>query len=207
MIRYLTNIISHFAAIVFSAMPIIAASTAQADQADQILFESLSQARGCETVLNDTISEGTRCLFERGLNFALGRGTELADEYGKEAFGEYFQVVGSLRYSKGPLGAQLQGDLDVVVPLVSSEPISGESALGSALFFQQGITRWWDTYGSLRNDMRQGLVYRFPVSEKSDSDILGISILHLFNAEQRHEVLVHGFDYAGKWGERLIPLL
>ena len=175
-------------------------SAARADPASPMLVDALVQAQGCETALNDTLQEGSRCLLGPAANFALGQAVGLARERGKAAFGQYFQVVGDLRYTRASGRTGLQGDLDSVTPLVGGEPMPGQETLQSALFLQHGITRWWDAHDSLHNDVRQGLVYRFRVSEESHADIVGVSMLHLVNAEQRHEVLVPGFDYSGKWG-------
>ncbi len=200
MMHYLTRNGLFLIATVFMAAPLTIISTAQAESENRIWTAALTQVRGCGAVLNETVSEGAHCLFERGLNFVLDQGIDLADERGKRAFGQHFQIVGNLAYSRSSGRTGLQGDLDLVIPLVGGEPVSGERASSSALFLQQGITRWWDAHGSLHNDVRQGLVYRFRVSEGLDADVLGISMLHLVNAEHQHAVLVPGFDYSGKWG-------
>ena len=196
----------------FMATAVIAAhlstiSTARADPANGILTEALTQAMGCGTALNHTPQEGSRCLLERGVNFVFGQGIDLAREHGKATLGQYFQIVENLNYSRASGTTGLRGDLDLVMPLFGDEPMPGQETLRSALFLQNGITRWSDTHDALHNDVRQGLVYRFRVSERSYADIVGVSMLHLVNAEQRHEVLVPGFDYSGQVGERLVPLL
>ncbi|MCY4555645.1 MAG: hypothetical protein OXF79_04555 [Chloroflexi bacterium] len=176
-------------------------SSVQAGSSERIWKEALGQARVCEAALNETLSSGAHCLFESGLNLALNEGTGLADEYGKRTFGDHFQVIGNLTYSSISDRSGLGGDLDVVLPLSGAHsPTTGEQAPGSALFLQQGITRWWDSFGSLHSDLRHGLVYRFRVSDDRDADILGISMFHLMNAEHRHEVLVPVIDYSGRWG-------
>ncbi len=167
-------------------------SVAQADSA-KLLWEELPvQAGRCETAFNETLSEGTRCLFSNGLNLLVDESTRLAGEYGEKAFGQHFRVVGNPFVSPVPDGVRLTGDLDVVIPFAGGEPLSGEKPSGSALFLQQGVTRWRDNTGSPHNDLRHGLVYRFRLSDRPDAGILGLSILQLHNAEQQHEVLVSG---------------
>ncbi len=179
-------------------------SVAQADSA-KLLWEELPvQAGRCETAFNETLSEGTRCLFGNGLNLLVDESTRLAGEYGEKAFGQHFRVVGNPFVSPVPDGVRLAGDLDVVIPFAGWEPLSAEKPSGSALFLQQGVTRWWDNTGSPHNDLRHGLVYRFRLSDRPDAGILGLSMLQLHNAEQQHEVLVSGIDYTGRWGNGLL---
>ena len=193
--------LSYRAFATFAVTALAIGSSVQAAPPERIWQEALSRAGACEAALNETLSTGARCLFESGLNMALDEGTGLADEYGKQTFGDHFRVVGNLTYSSISDRAGLGGDLDVVLPLSGGDPTSAEAASGSALFLQQGITRWWDSFGSLHNDLRHGLVYRFRVSDHGDADILGVSMFHLMNAEHRHEVLVPAIDYSGRWGK------
>lgn len=174
-------------------------ATAQESTPDRLWSEALSEVTSCGTAFNATLSEGSRCLFSRSLNMALEEGTRLANDYGRQTFGEHFQVVSNLTYS--PVSGQtgLRGALDMVLPLSQSESLAGGVST-SAIFFQQGFTRWWDGSGALHNDLRNGLVYRFRVSDRPDADVVGVSMLHLVNAEQRHQVLVSVIDYAGAWG-------
>ena len=180
----------------------VATSAAPADSLERIWTESLMQAETCGSTLNDTVSGGARCVLGNGLNRVLDEGTRLANDYGKATFGQHFLLVGNLRYSSVPGQAGVGGDLDTVFPFsfVGGEFGAGIEGSGSALFLQQGITRWWDNSFSLHNDLRHGLVYRFRVSDELDADILGISLFHLTNVEQRHEVLAPVVDYLGRWG-------
>ena len=188
------------AAASFALAPIAFSAAAQERPTDRLWNETLNQARSCGTAFNETMSTGARCLFGRGLDIGLDEGTRLANEYGKQAFGEHFQVVANLTYSPATERSGLRGDLDVVFPLSGGEPMTGNETSSSAIFFQQGITRWWDSSGSLHNDLRHGLVYRFRVSDRPDADAVGVSMLHLVNAERHHQVLVPVIDYAGRWG-------
>jgi len=149
---------------------------------------------------NQTFSEGTRCVLASGLNRLLDEGTRWASDYGKSTFGQHFRLVGNLSYSPIPGQTGLFGDFDAVFPFAGSGSETGLQGSGSALFFQQGITRWWDSSSNLHNDLRHGMVYRFRASDKLDADILGVSVFHLTNVEQRHEVLVPSIDYMGRWG-------
>ena len=175
-------------------------SVAQAGLSDRYWNEALIQTSGCETAFNETMSEGVRCLFGLGQNLVFGEGARLANEYGKRTFGDHFQLIGNLAYSRFAGRSGFGGDLDAVIPLADGEPTPGAQGTRSALFLQQGITRWWDSSSSLHNDLRHGLVYRFRVSDELDADILGISMFHLIAAEQQHKVLVPVIDYTGRWG-------
>ena len=174
---------------------------ARADSLEHRWTESLTQIETCVPTLNETmLSEAARCFLGSSVSRVLGEGSRLADDFGKGAFGQHFQLVGNLTYSSGPGQVGLVGDLDAVIPFSGGEYGAGQRQPHSALFLQQGITRWWDSPGSIHNDLRNGLVYRFRVSEELDADILGISMFHLTNVEQRHEVLVPAIDYMGRWG-------
>ena len=175
-------------------------SVAQADSYRRLWEEFPIPASRCETARTDTMSDGARCLFGNGLNLLLDEGTRLAREYGEETFGQHFRVVGNPTYSPVAGRIGLTGGLDVVIPFAGEEHLPADEPSESALFLQQGITRWWDDSGSLRNDLRHGLVYRFRVSGRPDADILGLSVLRLHNAERQHEVLLSGIDYSGRWG-------
>ena len=178
-------------------------SPAWADSVERIWTEGLMQVETCGTTLNDTLSEGARCLLGSSLDRVLEEGTRVTNDYGKAVFGQHFRLVGNLNFSPNPSLAGLVGDLDAVIPFpffAGGDSGVGPTALDSALFLQQGITRWWDGSGSLHNDLRHGLVYRFRISDELDADILGISMFHLTNVEQRHEVLAPAIDYIGRWG-------
>ena len=158
------------------------------------------QIETCGPTLNETLSEAARCVLGSTVSRVLDEGTRLADDFGKAAFGSHFRLVENLTYSPVPGRAGLVGNLDAIFPFAGGKYGASEKEPDSALFLQQGITRWWDTPGSLHNDLRHGLVYRFRISEELDADILGISMFHLSNVEQRHEVLVPAIDYMGRWG-------
>lgn len=177
-------------------------SPAWADSVERIWTEGLTQIEACGTTLDDTSSVDTRCFFGGGFNRVLDEGTRFANDYGKTVLGQHFQLVGNLAYSTVPNQTGLVGDLDAVIPFAGGEYGAEAEESSSALFLQQGVTRWWDSSSSnsLRNDLRHGLVYRFRISDELDADILGISMFHLTNVEQRHEVLVPAIDYMGRWG-------
>ena len=188
-------------------------ATSPATQADPVerLGEALpTQAGRCGAAPGGTVSEGARCLLGNGLNLLLGEAMGLAEGYGQEAVGQRFRVVGTPAFSALPGGVGLAGDIDVLIPFAGGEPGVTANPTGSALFLQQGVSRWWDGHGSLRNDFRLGPVYRFRLPGGPDGDILGLSVLRLHNAEHQHEVLVPGIDYAGRWGSgtlrHIIPI-
>lgn len=158
-----------------------------------------------------TVSEGSQCLTGWSVNhLLLDTATRLATERGQSVFGEHFRVVSSLTYS--PEGSGLAGGLDVVLPLqVASPALSGAAATEpSALFLQQGVTRWVDEHGSHRNDFRFGAVRRFSLSESGDTGaspgVVGVSAFVQQSREFQHTRLVGGADYAGNWGRASLNL-
>lgn len=187
-------------AAVLGAAAVAGISAARADPADRLWDELQVRGGGCGTVENAPLSQGARCLLGASLTLLFDEGAGLADEYGKEAFGPRFRLVGKSAYSLAPDGIGLTGDLDAVIPFAGAEPSAVERPSGSALFFQQGVTHWRDDASAQRNDLRYGPVYRFRVSEAPDAGILGLSLLQLHNAEWGHKVLVPGIDHAGRWG-------
>ncbi len=188
------------AAAVFGAVVVADISAARADPADRLWDELQVRGGGCGTAESASLSQGARCLLGAGLTLLFDEGAGLADEYGKEAFGPRFRLVGKSAYSLASDGIGLTGEIDAVIPFAGAEPSAAERASASALFLQQGVTHWRDDSSEQRNDLRYGPVYRFRVSEAPDAGILGLSLLQLQNAEWRHKVLVPGIDYAGRWG-------
>ncbi len=185
----------------FALVMLLAASPATlADPVGRLREALPSQAGRCGTAPGGTGSDGARCLFGNGLDLLLDEAMGLADDYGQETFGQRFRVIGTPSFSAVPGGVRLAGDVDVLIPFAGGGPGGAENPTGSALFLQQGVSRWWDGHGSLRNDFRLGMVYRFRLPGGSEGGILGLSLLQLHNAEHRHEVLVPGIDYAGRWG-------
>ena len=179
---------------------VAASSTVWADSA-RGLWEALpDQASRCATGLNDSLSRGADCVFATGVDWLLGEGAQRLREYGGRAFGEHFQVVAQPGVTSISDGVQLSGKLDVVIPFAGLAAWVPSLPLDSALFLQQGLTRWWDASGALHNDLRQGLVYRFRLTDRTDSDVLGMSLLVQHNLELNHEVLVSGIDYTGRFG-------
>ena len=125
---------------------------------------------------------------------AIERAAHLATRGGRSAFGERFQV--SSRMTLDPSGG-LTGDLDAVLPLGPASAATDEPGAGTAFFLQPGITSWRGGDGTRRNDVRLGMVYRFPVSV---SDVAGLSLLYQENLERDHQRVALGVDYAGRWG-------
>ena len=197
--RFARDILTPVAA-VFAVVSVALPAAAQDRPVDRLWDQALSQTQQCGTAFNETASDGARCLFGRAFDLALDAGARLANAYGRQAFGQHFQIVENLTYS--PVSGQSgpRGNLDIVIPFSGDGAATGNGAPTSALFFQQGITRWWDASGSLHNDLRHGLVYRFRIADQPDADVIGLSVLHLHNAERRHQVLVPVLDYAGRWG-------
>ena len=198
MAHILAKNLSCFAIATVAAVAV--ASSAQASSGEEVWSKALSHTRACEAALNVSLSTGADCLFGSGLNFVLDEGVGLADEYGKQTFGEHFQLIGNLTYSSISGENGLSGDVDIVLPLAGTDPTEIDMAPSSALFLQQGVTRAWNSFGSFRNDLRHGLVYRFRVSDDGEADIFGVSMFHQANVERGHKVLVPVIDYSGRWG-------
>ena len=188
------------AAAVFVAAAAADISAARAGPADRLWEELQNQAGGCGTAGDKSLSEGTFCLAGAGLAFLFEEGVRQAQDYGRTAFGQHFGMIGNAALAGGPDSAGLAGDLDIVVPLAGGGPAQTGRSPGSALFLQQGVTRWQDGSSSFRDDLRYGLAWRFRASDRPGADILGLSLLQLQDAERRHRVVVPGIDYAGRWG-------
>ena len=171
-----------------------------AGSTDRLVSELPHRSAGCVSAPGDGAEAGARCLVGAGLNLLLDEGMGLVRGYGEKAFGHRFRVAGNPGFSPDSGGIRLTGDVDVVVPFAGGETSSFDRPAGSALSLQQGASRWRDASGSLRNDLRTGLVYRFRLPGRVDGDILGLSLLRLHSPAHRHEVLVSGVDYAGRWG-------
>ena len=175
-------------------------SAAQAEPADRLWEELQGRAAACGTAGGGSLPEGARCLFANGLAFLFDEGARRAQDYGREAFGTHFRMVGTAAYAGASRNPGLTGGLDIVAPLAGGGPAPVGESSGPALFLQQGVTRWRDGDGAPRNDLRYGLVYRFRAGDGPGADIAGLSLLQLHNAERRHRVLAPGIDYAGRWG-------
>ncbi len=172
----------------------------RADTANNLLLELPSQASRCESALNEAMTEGARCLVGNGLNLLMDEGMHLARGYGEKALGPRFQIMGNPAFSPVSGTIRLTGDLDVVIPFSGRGTSSVQAPSGAALFLQQGISHWPDASGSLRSNLRTGLVYRFRLSGRPYGDILGFSLLNVQDPKRGHEVLASGIDYSGRWG-------
>ena len=178
----------------FATALVLAFSPVAADAFDWLLENSLTASSSCGTAFEGTLSSGTSCLLDSGLNLMLKKSIDSADQYGKTVFGENFKFFGDLTYQSG---AGFVNDLDVVIPLAFTDK---DQRTRSSLFLQQGITRWRDSQGDSRDDLRIGVAYRFRLTDKPDSDVVGLSAFSLHNAEWGHQVLTSRVDYAGRWG-------
>ncbi|MDE0658016.1 MAG: inverse autotransporter beta domain-containing protein [Gammaproteobacteria bacterium] len=175
---------------------------AHAGTSERVWQQSGSIVNECATQLGSGAGHGVACILGGGLNLLIDEGLLYANQSGKKLFGEHFQVVGSLGWSSASFGTGFSGfeaDLDVVAPLAAYGP-SDHGGFEQSLFFQQGITRWWDSYGTARNDVRYGVVRRFRVSSAPDADIVGLSALFQHSLELGHQVAVPSVDYIGRWG-------
>lgn len=158
----------------------------------------LDRTMSCGPSFEGTGADGLHCLAGEYGGILMDGLARLVEDQGRAAFGENFQVVHRLSWS--PYGEGLSGDLDAVVPLT---PFLGGAAADTgrrAFFIQQGVTRWRDERDFRRNDVRWGAVYRFPLADGADSDVLGVRTVIQKNLERGHRWLVAGFDYSGRWG-------
>ena len=160
---------------------------------------SMFGVENCVGALQNTGNELTAvsdCAVEQVFSSLADSALQFVEQHGKTRFGEHFHIDRrlGLTASSGTLSA----DLDAVIPLSQSASPEGRPA-GSSFFFQQGITRWWNSRSIRRSDLRHGVVHRFRVSAKPNADIVGVSTFYQHNAELGHQVLVSSADYAGRW--------
>ncbi len=169
---------------------------AKADGTDPLWEYSLHTVQRCQGAMYQGMDSAAECILGDGINSLFDKGIGLANEQGRETFGENFRITGRMNWSPD-VGST--GGLDMVTPF-SFAGDDGLAAARSASFMQQGVTRWRDGFGTMRNDLRHGLVHRFRLSDEPDSGILGVSSFYLHSTEHGHEVLALGLDYFGRWG-------
>ncbi len=145
-------------------------------------------------------SNGLHCLSGEFGGVVMDGLALAAEGQGRRVFGENFRVVHRLSWSPYGGGGGVAGNLDAVVPLNFAVRRSETGAEESALFLQQGLTRWRDKDGFRRTDVRYGAAYRFALSDGPDADVLGFSTVVQENVERGHRRLATGLDYAGRWG-------
>jgi len=176
-----------------------AVSALHADGNDSLWEYSLNSAQQCQGAINSSVESAADCFLGDGINSLFKKGISLSDQRLKESLGENFSITGTMNWSPD-VGST--GGLDMVTPFSFAGSAGTDAAAGirSATFLQQGVTRWRDGFGTMRNDMRNGVVHRFRVSDSLDSDVIGLSSFHLRSTEHGHEVLALGMDYFGRWG-------
>lgn len=139
-------------------------------------------------------THGLRCLKHSLGAVVADYAAHLVEQRGQALFGDNFAFVHRLSWS--PFVAGTIRNLDTVIPLQFGH---GDSAPETALFFQQGVTRWQDEAGFTRNDVRHGVAYRFALSD-DHANILGLSAIYQENIERGHRRLVTTLDYTGRYG-------
>ena len=170
--------------------------------ADTVAEWAFDRAGSCMTSLSGKDSAdwdaGSRCVGDRLGGLLVDAAARLATEQGRRVFGDNFSLVHRMSWS--PLGQGLAGELDAVVPLAyrgrAQSDADAQALPGSALFLQQGMTRWTDEHGLRRNDVRLGGAWRFAAG----ADVYGATALVQENLERGHQRFVVGTDYAGRWG-------
>lgn len=182
-------------AAILATLILTTSAVAQGSSATSAGFDTHPMQEWGLSVFEDCGPSGPRfghCLADLLSNTALEQGLEFTSRKGQSVFGRNFRLSSrmSLDNSSG-----LAGNLDAVIPLGFNSTRADEAK--NAFFLQNGITSWRDSDGSHRNDIRYGVVYRFPVF---DADILGISALNQESVERGHQRITLGMDYAGRWG-------
>lgn len=179
-----------------SAGAIETGDTTSSSVFQQIGLDLVSGLHTCGNGFSQGLATGTRCMASRAVNdIAMSRAFNFVAKSGRALFGKNFRAVNRLSYVPSAQGG-LDGHLDFAFPLT----VMGLNGPDSGAFFmQQGITRWRDRNGSLRNDLRSGLVSRFTIGE-SRANLVGVSAFMQNNLERGHGRVVAGVDYAGIWG-------
>ncbi len=180
----------------------VLAVPAPSHAADTLAEWAFDRAGSCMTSLSGKDSAdwdaGSRCVGDRLGGLLVDEAARFMTEQGRRVFGERFSLVHRMSWS--PLGQGLAGELDAVIPLAyrgRAQSGTDEPALpGSALFLQQGMTRWTDEHGLRRNDVRLGGAWRFA----ADANVYGATALVQENLERGHQRIALGTDYAGRWG-------
>ena len=171
-----------------------------------------SAGTACASRFERIALEGANCVADQFAGLFVHEVARLGHEQGRALLGDGFGVVHRLSWS--PFGEGIAGNLDVVIPLASSgraASLTGgqiESADANALFFQHGVTRWTDSSGLRRNDLRHGTVYRSALVESGT--FIGLSAFFQENIERGHQRLVTGIDYGGTrgsaWLQHFVPI-
>ena len=189
------------AAVLVSPLAVPAPSLA----AEALAEWAFARAGTCTTALSgDAVdwASGSRCVGDRLGGLLVDEAARFVTEQGRGVFGEHFSLVHRMSWS--PLGQGLAGELDAVIPLAFRGGVhTGADAdvlHGSALFLQQGVTRWTDAHGFRRHDVRFGTAWRFTLPHYAGADVVGATALVQENVERGHQRFVLGTDYAGRWG-------
>ena len=197
--------------------PLAVPAPSHAAETEALAEWAFARAGTCATALSGGDSAdwaaGSRCVRDRvdGLVVELGgrlggflvdEAARFVTEQGQGVFGEHFSLVHRMSWS--PLGQGLAGELDAVIPLAFRGGVhTGADAdvlHGSAMFLQQGVTRWTDAHGFRRHDVRLGTAWRFTLPHYAGADVVGATALVQENVERGHQRFVLGTDYAGRWG-------
>ena len=173
--------------------------------ADRAFERAVNRASSCPVGANHASATFLGCLGERLGGIFVDQAASMLVRQGREVFGENFRLVPGWSWSPG--GGGLAGDIDMVVPLVSRGvgPAAGgpEHRHRHAFFLQQGLTRWTDSRGFRRNDVRTGVGYRTALPNAWGA-VLGTSVMIQKSMEVGHQRLVIGADYTGRWGRVLL---
>ena len=193
------------------AVPFLAfaSASAHADSLGMMFDQQDMEASGLRTCapsaagateVGEAFSAVADCAADRALGNMLDKAVGLAEVRGQAFLGKNFRIDNRLRLDVLRGGSGLSGDVDAVVPFSAvSFAAFGEEA-ERVLFLQTGVTRWMDSGGARRNDLRHGLVHRFAAFNGLEHGVFGLWAFAQQNLERGHERLVVGMDYAGRWG-------
>ena len=188
-----------------AALPffVLATSAVRADSPREV-FNSLEYqgfgVQECVSAFEGTdgdVSATGRCAIDSLFTGLLGATLELANRQGRALFGEQFHIDN--RMDLAPSRGGLAGSLDAVIPLHAFSSATENSGT-RAFFLQNGLTRWTDSHGLDRTDIRYGLVNRYAMPGWLGSGVLGASVFFQENLERGHQRVVTGFDYASRLG-------
>ena len=162
---------------------------------------SCASATAGATRFREALSTAATCATDRALAGMLGAAVSLAEAQGQAWFGERFHVDNQMRTAFSGSAGELSGELDAVVPIQALSSSATDGDAERAFFLQAGVSRWRDGWGVRRNDVRHGVVRRFPAFGELKHGAFGLWAFAQQNLERGHERLVAGMDYAGRWGD------
>ena len=155
-----------------------------------LLLAAVTAAQACDNVARCFAKDFATDKFGGVLNGAIAGAVKSVDNEGKKLFGDDFGLFGGLHYQAQD--GSISGDLDAVIPVFSGGFSGGNNR---AFFLQSGISRYEDSAQFWRDDLRQGIAYRFAVSENHDSAVAGFWAFIQQNRQRGHGRFATGAEY------------